>query len=135
MKKISCRGKKKKSKQKSGPTLLLTSPKEALQHFFLIFSSFFTGKMSIYTDSYHPESMKRILEIEAPKLPAPEMPEPMHQAPHFITHLQNLSDLKEGQTAHLECTVQPAADPNMVVEWFHNGQPLSAGQALNLNLD
>lgn len=46
------------------------------------------------------------------------------QKPKFTTHIQSLEGLKDGQSAHFECTLIPVGDPHMKVEWFHNGQPL-----------
>ncbi|KAJ8687530.1 hypothetical protein QAD02_023324, partial [Eretmocerus hayati] len=46
------------------------------------------------------------------------------QKPRFTTQIQSLEGLKDNQSAHFECTLVPVGDPNMVVEWFHNGQPL-----------
>lgn len=37
---------------------------------------------------------------------------------------QSMDSLKEGDSAHFECTLIPVNDPNLKVEWFHNGQPL-----------
>lgn len=44
--------------------------------------------------------------------------------PKFTTHIQNLEGLKDGQSSHFECTLIPVDDPDMIVEWFHNGVPL-----------
>lgn len=38
--------------------------------------------------------------------------------------LQSLEGLKDGDSAHFECTLIPVGDPNLKVEWFHNGQPI-----------
>lgn len=46
------------------------------------------------------------------------------QKPRFTTQIQSLEGLKDNQSAHFECTLIPVGDPNMVVEWFHNGQPI-----------
>lgn len=46
------------------------------------------------------------------------------QKPHFTTHITSLDGLKDGGSAHFECTLTPVGDPNMKVEWFHNSQPL-----------
>jgi len=46
------------------------------------------------------------------------------QKPKFTTHIQSLEGLKDGQSAHFECTLIPVGDPHMKVEWFHNGKPL-----------
>lgn len=46
------------------------------------------------------------------------------RAPKFTTQIQSVEGLKDGQSAHFECTLIPVDDPDMIVEWFHNGQPL-----------
>lgn len=46
------------------------------------------------------------------------------QKPQFTTQIQSIDNLKEGQSAHFECTLVPVGDPNMKVEWFHNGEPI-----------
>lgn len=46
------------------------------------------------------------------------------QKPHFTTQIQSIAGLKDGQSAHFECTLEPVGDPHMKVEWFHNGKPL-----------
>lgn len=37
---------------------------------------------------------------------------------------QSLIDLSEGQLAHLEAQVEPVDDPDLKIEWFHNGEPV-----------
>jgi titin len=44
--------------------------------------------------------------------------------PKFTTQITNLEGLKDGQSAHFECTLEPVGDPDMKVEWFHNGVPM-----------
>uniref|UniRef100_A0A183TXY2 Immunoglobulin I-set domain protein n=1 Tax=Toxocara canis TaxID=6265 RepID=A0A183TXY2_TOXCA len=87
-----------------------------------------TPKLTIITKSQLPERMsgayRRIVEIEAPKPPAPEKPDVDHGPPRFVTQLQSLPDLIEGQVAHLEAQVEPVADPRLKIEWFHNGKPV-----------
>lgn len=39
-------------------------------------------------------------------------------------HFQSLAGLKDGDSAHFECTLVPVNDQKLKVEWFHNGQPL-----------
>lgn len=51
--------------------------------------------------------------------------ERVYEAPVFILPLKDLS-LTEGQRAYFEAKVNPAADPNMRVEWFIDGKPLAA---------
>lgn len=45
----------------------------------------------------------------------------------FVVQLSGLTQLWEGQSAHVEGRIEPYPDPTMKVEWFHNGQPLSVG--------
>lgn len=47
--------------------------------------------------------------------------------PHFITQIQPQHGLKEGDSAHFECRLEPTSDPKLRVEWFHNGSPLISG--------
>uniref|UniRef100_F1KPJ7 Titin n=1 Tax=Ascaris suum TaxID=6253 RepID=F1KPJ7_ASCSU len=87
-----------------------------------------TPKQKIITNSQLPERMsgayRRIKEIETPKPPAPERPDVVHGPPRFVTQLQSLPELIEGQVAHLEAQVEPVADPHLKIEWFHNGKPV-----------
>ena len=46
------------------------------------------------------------------------------QPPRFTTQIQSLDGYKDGQSAHFECTLEPVGDPDMKVEWFHNGVPM-----------
>jgi hypothetical protein len=41
--------------------------------------------------------------------------------------LQGKTALSEGQTARVECRIEPYPDPTMRIEWFHNGRPLNFG--------
>ncbi|VDN06754.1 unnamed protein product [Thelazia callipaeda] len=85
-------------------------------------------RQSIITKSQLPDNMsgayKKIVKIEAPKAPDLEKPDIDYEPPKFITQLQSLSDLLEGQMVYLEVRLEPVNDPNLKVEWFHNGQPV-----------
>ena len=37
---------------------------------------------------------------------------------------QTVENLQDGDSAHFECQLEPVGDPDMTVEWFHNGAPL-----------
>jgi titin len=52
------------------------------------------------------------------KEPSPEL---HFSSPSFSVPLQNFDDLTEGDFVRLECRLQPVNDPNLIVEWFHNG--------------
>lgn len=44
---------------------------------------------------------------------------PVSEAPKFTNQLVNITNLKEGQSAHFEARVTPVNDPNLVVSlWF-----------------
>lgn len=47
-------------------------------------------------------------------------------APYFVTQITEIS-IEEGEKGHFECRVEPKTDPNLRVEWFHNGRPLTSG--------
>lgn len=47
------------------------------------------------------------------------------QPPRFVTQIQDQTTLIEMQTTKFECQLAPVGDPNMKVEWFFNGKPLS----------
>ena len=47
------------------------------------------------------------------------------QPPRFVTQIQNQVELVEMNSTKFECQLAPVGDPNMKVEWFLNGKPLS----------
>lgn len=55
--------------------------------------------------------------------------------PRFTCNLQGPSNLKEGQSAHYECRIEPYPDPNLKVEWLHNGKPLQTGHRFRTTND
>lgn len=87
------------------------------------------GKPSIYTGPLHPEGLDQIQQLEAEKEPqARYVPEPAKEPPRFLTQLQHLPNLVEGDHAHFEARLVPINDPELVVEWYHNGEPVEAGE-------
>uniref|UniRef100_A0A915K9H6 Ig-like domain-containing protein n=1 Tax=Romanomermis culicivorax TaxID=13658 RepID=A0A915K9H6_ROMCU len=85
-------------------------------------------KVSIISQSQLPDRMSgakaKIDILEAPKPQMPDKPDQDFSAPIFQTHLGDLGEFQDGQLVHFECKVEPAADPNMKIEWFHNDKPL-----------
>lgn len=74
------------------------------------------GHDVIFTDTSHPESLRRIQEIEAIRPARPEEVDLAPEAPQFTQQLQGPTDvLKEGQSVHMDCTVQPINDPKLKV--------------------
>merc|ERR1712180_18289 len=47
------------------------------------------------------------------------------QPPRFVTQIQSITNLEEMQATKFECQLAPVGDPNMKVQWFYNGKPLS----------
>ena len=50
-----------------------------------------------------------------------------YTAPKFVSSPRNLDNLVEGQNAHFEAKIEPLADPNLRVEWFKDGRPVTIG--------
>ena len=48
-------------------------------------------------------------------------------APHFVSLPRNQDNLVEGQNAHFEAKIEPLADPNLHIEWFLDGKPITIG--------
>ena len=45
-----------------------------------------------------------------------------------MTELTGPINLVEGQSAHMEARIEPYPDPDMKVEWFHNGKAVGTGK-------
>lgn len=87
-----------------------------------------TGKSMVIYDSMQPGSLGKIAELEAPRT-GPEgllSPTGPGEPPKFITQVQNIDHLAEGQSAHFEARLKPVGDPNLVVEWYKDGKKLSS---------
>ncbi|ROT82072.1 I-connectin [Penaeus vannamei] len=77
------------------------------------------------------ESIQKLEESMYKKERAPDEEE-KPCPPNFVTQLENITDLVEGQPAHFDCRVEPVGDPTMRIEWFHNGMPLAAGSRVHM---
>lgn len=73
------------------------------------------------------ESRRRIarLEVEEHEI----------SAPRFLTQLQGLTTLEEGQSAHFEAKIEPIHDAKLRVEFFHNGKPLQQASRIHTVCD
>ncbi|XP_014664087.1 PREDICTED: titin-like [Priapulus caudatus] len=91
------------------------------------------GMPSIYTGPLHPEGLDQIQMLEADKEPqARYVPETAKEPPRFLTQLQHLPNLVEGDHAHFEARLVPINDPELVVEWYHDGQPVEAASRVKM---
>lgn len=82
---------------------------------------------SLLLQSHHPGSLRRIqaLEDSSRKLDL-SGPDPTIGPPKFLTPMADIT-IKERFAAHFECRIEPTNDPDLKIEWFHNGKPLSTG--------
>jgi len=64
------------------------------------------------------QRLQKIRELETVEVKEEIEKEVIHQKPVFLTPLNNLDHLKEGEHAHLECRVEPINDPNLKIEWY-----------------
>lgn len=79
----------------------------------------FEGSAVIIEDTQHPESLRRIQEIEAIRPAEPTEPELPPEAPSFTQQLNGqIQDLAEGQPLHLDASVMPVTDPKLRIEWW-----------------
>ena len=53
-----------------------------------------------------------------------------YPAPTFMTPLNNLV-VTEGEKVRFDAKIAPAGDPSMKVEWFFNGQAVSASKSIS----
>lgn len=89
----------------------------------------------IDTDPIHEESLHQIAELERPHIRRTQSPPLETSRPVFTKALKNLENLREGQSAHLECRLEPVNDPTMTVDWLVNGMPLKTGHRFKLTND
>ncbi|KAL1117095.1 hypothetical protein AAG570_004423, partial [Ranatra chinensis] len=93
------------------------------------------SKEGLQLDTLDEQRLKKIRELEHFERPHKEEVEPAPQKPVFITPLNSLENLKEGDHAHLECRVEPINDANLKIEWFVNGIPIKTGHRFRTTHD
>lgn len=79
------------------------------------------AKQGLYLDTLDAQRLQKIRELETVEIKEEVEKEVIHQKPVFLTPLNNLDHLKEGEHAHLECRVEPINDPNLKIEWYIYG--------------
>jgi hypothetical protein len=87
------------------------------------------GKVAIQLETQHPESLKKINEIEGQKFEHINDVVYTQTAPKFVGKLESITRL-EGQSAHFETRITPVGDSGMVLNWFKDGYPLMAGNRI-----
>lgn len=102
--------------------------------FFLPNPSTFVDHNQMAMSSLSYNSMSQIEAVEQRssmaqqhKLPNWEEDTEQCTAPKFVTFPRNIDNLVEGQNAHFEAKIEPLADPNLHIEWFKDGRPVTIG--------
>lgn len=86
------------------------------------------GRSGVFSETLQPESLARIRELESFHGQQQQAPStPVAEPPKFITQIQDVTKLVEGQSAHFEARLTPTTDPDLVVEWYYNGKKLPHG--------
>lgn len=107
-------------------------------HYLLLLKGklfFFAANKILYLETLDEQRLEKIRELENYERPKAIEKEAQHQKPVFLTPLNNLENLLEGEHAHLECRVEPINDPNLKIEWFVNGRPLPQGHRFRTTHD
>uniref|UniRef100_A0A913I9R6 Ig-like domain-containing protein n=1 Tax=Strongyloides stercoralis TaxID=6248 RepID=A0A913I9R6_STRER len=90
---------------------------------------------SVITSTEHEASWAKIQQLEAPKQKEDDSADVSYGPPKFVTQLNSINNLIEGQPAHLEATYQPISDPNLKLQWYHNGRPLAYTNRMSMKND
>ncbi|XP_018397088.1 PREDICTED: titin [Cyphomyrmex costatus] len=93
------------------------------------------SKQGLYLDTLDAQRLQKIRELETVEVKEEIEKEVIYQKPVFLTPLNNLDHLKEGEHAHLECRVEPINDPNLKIEWFVNGVAIKTGHRFRTTHD
>jgi hypothetical protein len=59
-----------------------------------------------------------------------EIHQEVTSAPKFVSALKGTNVILEGQKAHFECRIEPQNDPKLQIQWYHNGQALTASSRI-----
>lgn len=87
------------------------------------------AKKDLLLETQHPSGLEKIQYLEdSSRYKRTEfVDEQVTTRPKFITKPKNSENMSEGSHAHFECKLEPVTDPNLKVEWFKNGRPVTVG--------
>merc|ERR1712106_1055695 len=95
-----------------------------------------TARKGLLLDSQHPEGWEKMRELESRRKGGRlEVEETAVTAPKFVTQLQGVTSLSEGQSAHFEAQVEPIHDSSLRVEFLHNGKQLQQASRIHTVCD
>ena len=87
-------------------------------------------------ETQHPEGLQKIADLEYKDFSKEWTYNDFSKhEPQFVEQLPRLPDLNEGEKLRLEAQVEPRGDPNMKVEWYVNGKPVSNGSRTRTTFD
>jgi hypothetical protein len=92
---------------------------------------------SIDTSSMHKLGHEKATRLEQAKFTEPQydIEDQCKAKPVFTRPLSDPHPVKEGQSVHVECRLEPLGDPTLQLEWFHNGHPLTIGSRIRTYFD
>ncbi|KRX97619.1 Titin [Trichinella pseudospiralis] len=94
------------------------------------------GKKSMVLETYHPDALRQIEELERPTPVQEQLDEHCTEKPEFLNSFPEQTEpLLEGQAFHVKSFIRPINDPNLTVEWFHNDKPLLASHRFQTKHD
>lgn len=95
------------------------------------------SKHEIVSDSQHPGGLQKIQHLEDSSRYGRSQEEEVTvtQAPRFLGPMKGTNKIIEGQKAHFEARVEPQSDLTMRIEWYHNGQPITAANRIQTYYD
>lgn len=87
------------------------------------------AQKDLILETHHPGGLEKIQSLEdSSRYRRSELvDEIITVKPRFVVKPKDLNNLREGQQAHFECKLEPVTDPNLKVEWFKNGHPVTIG--------
>merc|ERR1719206_351235 len=78
------------------------------------------ARKGLLLDSQHPGGWEKMQGMEKrQRYQTLEVEEPAITAPKFVTQLQGMTSLAEGQSAHFEAQIEPIHDSSLKVEFLH----------------
>ncbi|CAB4067573.1 TTN [Lepeophtheirus salmonis] len=85
------------------------------------------ARSGVYYDSLQPSSLEKIKNLETETNTSDHATVEVKDPPKFVTQICEKISISEGQSTHFEAKLSPAEDPNLTIEWFKDGNPLSTG--------
>merc|ERR1719471_33499 len=92
------------------------------------FCTLFVNARQEVQSEMHSQSLKMVQESHQTQQVVVQ--EEVVPAPKFTRHLQNMGERVEGSSIKLEAQITPSSDSSMNIEWFKDGQPITASSRI-----